>query len=445
MGKGLVPRLTVLLVAAAVFTSPAFAQEKLVVWWNKSFVPQQDKAFEEIARKWEKKTGKSVELSFFPLPDHPVKMLAAFDSKIVPDVDFGQIVNGQTGNFSFEDKLLDISDVINPIRDSFTTGALRASQYLNGKTGKRSVYAFPIMQHGVNIHYWKDMLENAGFKESDIPKEWARFWDFWGDVQKRLRAKGERVFGLGLPYSTEATDTYQIFNHFLEAYKSRIMDDNGKLLVDDPRIRKGVVDALADYTRHYKAKNVPQGAISWKDIDNNLNFNNRQVVLVVNPTLTIPGSFFGKNDDYYYNKIRTLRWPAGPDGSLPTLNVSVHCGFIPKDSRNPKLAKDFVRFILEPENLDYFVKASNGGFFPVLKGAYTDPFFVSADPHRAAVYKNFTENPNRPYENVINRKYIQAQTENVMGRAIGRIVADDWTAEKAADEMFARVKQIVTD
>ena len=445
MLKKLVVNFMVLVVVMFLAVAPAAAQEKLVVWWNKSFVPQQDEAFKEVVQKWEKKTGKQVDLSFFALPDHPAKMLAAFDSKIVPDVDFGQIVNVQTGNFAFEDKLLDISDVMNPIRNRFTEGALRATEYMNAKTGKRGVYAFPLMQHGVNIHYWLDMVEAAGFKESDIPKQWKPFWDFWGEVQKRLRAKGERVYGLGITYSTEATDTWQEFDHFMEAHKVRVMNDDGKLLVSDPKVRRGLITVLEDFTRHYKAKNVPPGAISWKDIDNNVNFNNRQVVMTMNPTLSIPGSFLGKNDDYYNNKIKTLRWPAAPDGGTFTLRVSVHAGFIPKDSKNKELAKDFVRFILEPENLDQFVKASNGAFFPALKESYKDPFFVSADPHRAAVYKNFTEIPTRPYDQVINRKFIQVKTENLDGRACGRVLSDNWAAAKAVDEMIARMKQLVGD
>ncbi len=440
-------RVTLLLLTLVVLTffaaPPASAQ--LVVWWNKSFVPQQDDAFKEIVQKWEKKTGKTVDLSFFALPDHPAKMLAAFDSKIVPDVDFGQIVNVQTGTFAYQDKLLEISDVLNPVRDRFTAGALQSCDFLNGATGKRGIYSFPIMQHGVNIHYWLDMLQAAGFKETDIPKQWKPFWEFWGEVQKRLRAKGERVYGLGITYSVESTDSWQQFYHFMEAHRVRFLDDNGKLQVDDPKVRQGIIDTLEDFTRPYKAKNVPPGAISWKDIDNNLNFNNRQIVMVINPTLSIPGSFLGKNDDYYYNKIRTLRWPMAPDGGLFTLRVSVHNGFIPKDSKNKELAKDFVRFLLEPENLDLFTKASNGAFFPVIKESLKDPFFVSADPHRAAVYKNFTENQTRPYDVVLNRKFIPVETENLFGRACGRVLSDNWTAAKAVDEMLARMKQLLAD
>ena len=44
--------------------------------------------------------------------------------------------------------------------------------------------------------------------------------------------------------------------------------------------------------------------------------------MTMNPTLSIPGAFYGKdNNDAYNNKIRTLRWPAAPDGGTFTLGV----------------------------------------------------------------------------------------------------------------------------
>jgi len=81
----------------------------------------------------------------------------------------------------------------------------------------------------------------------------------------------------------------------------------------------------------------------------------------------------------------------------------------------------------------------------VLKESLKDPFFVSADPHRAAVYKNFMENPTRPYDVVLNRKFVQVETENLIGRACGRVVSENWTAAKAVDEMLARMKQLLAD
>ena len=51
----------------------------------------------------------------------------------------------------------------------------------------------------MHIEYWKDMLAEAGFKESDIPTTWKEYWAFWCDkVQPGYRKKtGKRIFGIG--------------------------------------------------------------------------------------------------------------------------------------------------------------------------------------------------------------------------------------------------------
>jgi multiple sugar transport system substrate-binding protein len=50
-------------------------------------------------------------------------------------------------------------------------------------------------QQTMHIQYWKDMLAEAGFKESDIPTTWKAYWDFWCDkVQPAHRSKtGKRT------------------------------------------------------------------------------------------------------------------------------------------------------------------------------------------------------------------------------------------------------------
>jgi hypothetical protein len=59
------------------------------------------------------------------------------------------------------------------------------------------------------------------------------------------------------------------------------------------------------------------------------------------------------------------------------------------------------------------------------------------------VYKNFTDQPNRNYEIVLNYRYVQVDNENVVGRAFGRVISENWATAKAVDEMIARMKQLV--
>ena len=193
----------------------------------------------------------------------------------------------------------------------------------------------------------------------------------------------------------------------MEAYRVRVMDDNGKLAGRRPEGPPGIDHRSGRFYPPLQSEECSSGSHQLEG--------HRQQRELQQPAggddhephpLHSRVLLRQRHDDDYNNKIKTLRWPTAPDGETFTLRVSVHTGFIPKDSKNKEMAKDFVRFLLEPENLTHFVKASNGAWFPVQKESLKDPFFVSADPHRAAAYKNFMEVPNRPYEQVFNRKFV---------------------------------------
>ena len=42
---------------------------------------------------------------------------------------------------------------------------------------------------------------------SDIPKDWDAYFKFFEDVQKKLRAKGKRIYGLGYSLATKDSDS----------------------------------------------------------------------------------------------------------------------------------------------------------------------------------------------------------------------------------------------
>ena len=79
----------------------------------------------------------------------------------------------------------------------------------NDKTKKKAYYAFPMKQQTMHIQYWIDMLGQAGFKESDIPKTWKEYWAFWcGKVQPAYRkATGTRIYGIGQPMGVDSSDS----------------------------------------------------------------------------------------------------------------------------------------------------------------------------------------------------------------------------------------------
>src|SRR5436190_3028705 len=281
-------------VAIGLFATPGLAQETLTIWWAKGFYKAEDDALLAVARKYEAKTGVKVELTWAAAPEMIPKVTAALDAGTPPDIAYADAFNLQTaGRWAFESKLEDISDVITPIKDRFAPNTAEAAWLPNGKSGKRAFYAFPLKQQTLHIQYWKDILAAAGFKENDIPYTWKDYWAFWCDkVQPAFRASaGPAVFGVGSPMGIDSTDSFKSFLAWVDAYDVKLVDDTGKVLVGDAKVRQGLIDALRDYTDLYVKGCTPPQSTSWEDGDNDLAFNGRTVVMTPNASLAIVGKW----------------------------------------------------------------------------------------------------------------------------------------------------------
>ena len=218
--------------------APAAAQEKVVVWWVKGFYPSEDAALYDAVKKFETKTGVKVELSQYAVQDGIPKTVAALDSGTPPDVAYIDVYDFQVlGKWAYEGKLEDISDVITPIKANFLPNTVETTYLYNDKAKKRAYYAFPLKQQTMHIEYWKDMLAEAG--DSNMPDTWKEYWAFWCDkAQPDYRKKtGKRIFGTGFPMGVDSSDSYFSFLTFMDAYNVKLVDDDGKLLVDDPKVR----------------------------------------------------------------------------------------------------------------------------------------------------------------------------------------------------------------
>jgi multiple sugar transport system substrate-binding protein len=239
---------------AMAFAGQALAQETLNVWWNKGFYKSEDDALFAAIKKFEEKTKVKVELSQYPVQDTIPKTVAALDAGTPPDVSYGDVYDFQvTGKWAFDDKLEDLTDVLTPLKARFLPNTLETTYLYDDTTKKRAYYAFPLKQQTMHIQYWIDLLSTAGFKESDIPTDWKGYWSFWCDkVQPAYRQKtGTRNYATGFPMGVDSSDSFFSFLTFMDAYNVKLVDDNGKLLVDDPKVKQGLISALHDYTEPY--------------------------------------------------------------------------------------------------------------------------------------------------------------------------------------------------
>jgi len=442
---------------ALVAAGPAFAQDKTVtVWWSKGFYKSEDDALLAAVKKFEAKTGIKVELSQYAIQDMIPKTVAALDSGNPPDVGYADTYDVQAGGkWAFEGKLEELSDILVPMKADFAPNTLETALLLNGQTKKKGYYGFPMKQQSMHVQIWSDMLEQAGFKVSDIPTTWKEYWSFWCDkVQPASRkATGQRIYGVGQPMGVESTDSFQSFYTFMDAYNVKLVDDDGKLLVDDPKVREGLIGALRDYTDVYVRGCTPPSSTTWKDPDNNVAFHNRTTVMTHNFTISIAAKWYEDSQNpaltpeqraagkkAYEETIVTASFPKKPDGTPIQYRSDVKTGVIFAQAKHKAEAKAFVKFIMEEDNLRPYVEGALGRWFPVTTASQKSPFWQS-DRHRKAVYTQFMGGT-APFDFTKNFKFTILNNENAWAKAMNRVVSEKVPVEKAVDELIARIKDV---
>ena len=268
------------------------------VWWTQGFVPEEDAALKKAIADYEKASGNSIELSIVPFAPLRQKIVSAMTSGVVPDMFFGtpgEII----ALYTWDDKLLDVTDVVETQREEYTEAALLTADCYNSVEKKRSFYGVPFSQAVLPNHVWRPLVEKAGYKVEDIPKTWDAYYDFFKEVQKKLRAQGMRnVYGLGFQVTTNGVDPDALFNSFLIAYGGQgIVTKDGKLHLDDPKVREAAIKALTYPATAYKEGFVPPGAINWNDADDNNAFHAKQIVMDLDGTISTEVAVIHKEED----------------------------------------------------------------------------------------------------------------------------------------------------
>jgi len=138
---------------------------------------------------------------------------------------------------AWDDKLEDLTDVIESQKAEYHQIAILGSRYYNAKLKKHSHYTVPIKCATLLEQAWRPLIEEAGFTDADIPKTHDAYFDFFQTVHDKLRAKGKRIYGLGYSMAAKEGDANTLFHHFLVAYGGKdIVLPSGQLNVDDPAV-----------------------------------------------------------------------------------------------------------------------------------------------------------------------------------------------------------------
>jgi multiple sugar transport system substrate-binding protein len=424
----------------------------LVVWWQEGYYDQEDAAVREIIAAFEQGSGKDVELVFYEQQaELPEKLKAALEAGRPPDFAFGSGIH-DFPEWAFDDRLVDLTDTVGHFSDLFDPNALDWFVLLNRKTGQRALYALPWGRATNHVHVWKSLLEQGGFSVEDIPKEWAAFWSFWCDqVQPAVRrATGhDDLWGVGLNMSGQAADTQQQFFQFMAAYDADYVTPDGRLVIDDPEVRRRLIEAIDSYTAVYRKGCTPPNSVSWNsNRDNNEQFLAQAIVMVTNQSLSIPNALKRERPEDYFKNTTTIEWPLGPDGKAFAIYGEFFGAVVFKDGHNVETAKEFVRFLVAEGWLAHYLDFAGERFLPPMPKLLDAPFWLDpSDRHHMVAAMQIASRPMQyDYATVSgDRRYRLVYQELVWAKAVHRVAAEGVSPEQAVDEAIARIKQILSE
>jgi multiple sugar transport system substrate-binding protein len=421
------------------------AATSAVVWMNQGFVPQEDKAFKATAEAYMKASGNKLDYSVMPFMAMNQKTISALTSGDVPDLAFMDAPSSILPQTAWDDKLVDVSDVVAAYEPQLSDTAKLGSTFYNKVAKKRSYYLCPVKQGATPFHVWGDLVEKAGLKLSEAPNTWDAFWDFFKQTQKPLRAKGmRRIYALGLQVTTVGpNDGNNVFTHFVIANGGAMVTPDGKLHTDDPQVREAAIKACEYMTNAYKEGVVPPEALSWNDADDNNGFHEKLFVMDLDGTLSTELAMYS-NKQAYDHEMVTLRLPHGNDGKPITAQVNAGGGFIPKGAKNVEVAKDFMKFWMQPQVMNEYLKAGLGRWVPAIPQVVKDdPWWLDpSDQHRVAYVHEAVLDPTTAVYEGFTPAWGQVNAEQVWGQAHADVIKNGMKVSDAIDKAFRRAEQI---
>jgi multiple sugar transport system substrate-binding protein len=417
------------------------------VWQIQGFVPEEDVAFKKTVADYEKASGNKIDLSVMPFQALNQKAIAAITSGDVPDLIFHDAPAALLPQNAWNDKLVDVSDVVEAYNNQLSETAKLASSYYNGTTKKRAYYLAPVKQAVEPFHIWGDLVRKAGFDLKDAPKTWDEFWSFFKPVQTALRAKGMRkMYAMGMQITTVGpNDGNGLFYHFLVANGGQdIVTRDGKLHTDDPRIREAAIKSVEYMTTAYKEGYIPLEALSWNDADDNNAYHEKLFVMDLDGTLSTELAMF-HDKKAYLEEMVVMGLPNKNDGSPMAAMTGAGGGFIPKGAKNVEVAKDFMKYFMQPAVMNENLKGGLGRWVPVIPSIVKDdPWWTDSksDPHRLPYVTEAVLSPTIPAYNGFNPAIGQVNAEQLWGQCHSDVIKNGMTPAAAVDKAFRRVETI---
>jgi multiple sugar transport system substrate-binding protein len=317
-----------------------------VLRW-KRFVQGDEDTYMSNVKKFSEKYGVEVRVDHEGWEDVRPKAAVAANTGAGPDI----ILSTNDDANLYPDKLVDVTDVADYLGRKYGGWYPVCEQYLK-PDGKRWI-GVPLGCAGNALVYRTSMLKAAGF--DSVPKD----TDGFLRMMRALKDKGTPGgFALG-----NATGDGNTWTHWLVwSHGGRLVNEKNEVVINSPE----TVRAL-EYGRELYNTFVP-GTLSWLDPNNNKAFLDGQLGITANGI-----SVYYATKNATDPKVKELEpdinhanFPIGPVGRPTEFNLFFN-QMIFRYTKYPRAAKEFLRFMMEEEQISPWVTASIGYVTPALR------------------------------------------------------------------------------
>src|SRR6266851_7232033 len=158
-------------------------------WWVQGSAEEEDISFKKIVADYQKASGNTIDYTITPYAPLRQKIVSAVTSGVVPDL-FQNNPYEILALYAWNDQLADVSDIVETQKSQYNETALLTAYCYNSAEKRRSFYGVPYTSAVRPNHIWRPLVEKAGYTMEDLPRTWDAFYDFFKEVQKKLRAQG---------------------------------------------------------------------------------------------------------------------------------------------------------------------------------------------------------------------------------------------------------------
>ncbi len=347
--------------------APVYAQERslhFLLW--KNFSPPADVEIIRQGEEWGKQSKVNVKIEQINGNDLPARAAAAIESKQGPDIiQFFHNWQNQYG-----DSLVDVTDICTALESKYGgyIDYCKAHAMLGGR--------FNAVPHTVvpNIY-----VVRTSYMKAAGTTNWPATWE-------ELRREGKKWKAMGHPVGQTVGHTFgdavDFTYPYLWSFGVAERDEKGNVVIAS----KQALEALKFFKALWEDAMDPAGA-GWDDSSNNRAFLSGAITATNNaPSIYLTATnqvILDEKGALLVNDILHVPNPAGPAGVFH-YHYSQQLA-IPKYSKNVEAAKEFIRWLMEKEQLTKYLRRAQAYQAAALKAYLLDPMwdmFPALKPYR---------------------------------------------------------------